>query len=480
MRPPEHSPHYTLLFVLAFGSVGLLGCSSSGDEPPRPSGDAVAGNLILVASNGAWCWYQDERVIVDPASGKIFLGSVSHGRGVGGRERDGDVNVSSFDLETGERRHATLKDRFLAPNDQGDDHMAPALWQRPDGRVLAMYAGHNNDFRSRYRLSGSPHSVETWDPERDFNWNRRIPGGSDMEVTYSNLLYLSDENRLYNFARTDNRSPNFMISEDGGRSWTYGGKLTYTKETIGYVNGYFKYATNGTDRIHFVATEHHPRDYNNSIYHGYVEDGASYASDGTVVDEDIFDQNAPPPDAFTEVFAAGTVVEGDTMTHAWTIDLHLSPKGRPHAVFQTRANRSTRDHRFFYARYDETGWQAHPVGKAGPGLYEREQDYIGLIALDPNALNTVYASTPIDPRTGDSLDTREIYRGVTPDHGATWRWTALTRNSEAQNLRPVVPEWDSSHTAVFWYRGRYQWQHNYDAAIVGLIDRPDEKRGPIR
>ena len=27
---------------------------------------------------------------------------------------------------------------------------------------------------------------------------------------------------------------------------------------------------------------------------------------------------------------------------------------------------------------------------------------------------------------------------------------------------------------------RYQWQHDYDAAIVGLIDRPDERRGPVR
>ncbi len=473
-----------LLLALALLSVGLLGCSSgnssSGDDAPLPERDAVAGTLVIVTANGAWCWYQDERVMLDTAANRVVLGSVAHGNGIGGAARNGDVDVSSFHLRTGARRHATLRDRLLAPGGRGDDHMAPALWQRPDGRRLAMYAGHNNDFRSRYRRSEAPHDIGAWDPERTFDWDRRIPGGSDMEVTYSNLLYLSAEDRLYNFARTDNRSPNVMVSDDGGQTWTYGGKLTYTEETVGYVNGYFKYATNGVDRIHFVATEHHPRDYSNSLYHGYVEDSASYASDGTLVDDNIFDQDAPPPDAFTTVFDAGTVVEGDTMTHGWTIDLHLGPEGRPYTVFQTRANGSTQDHRFFYARYDGTQWRAHPLGKAGPGLDEREQDYIGLIALDPNAPNTVYASTPIDPRSGDSLGTREIFRGVTPDQGASWEWTALTRGSEAQNLRPVVPDWDGPGTAVFWMRGRYQWQHDYDTAIVGLIDRPGERRGPVR
>jgi hypothetical protein len=438
----------------------------------------VAGNLIVVNANGAWCWYQDERVIVDTVQHKIVLGSVAHGRGVGDSARNGDVDVSSFNLATGQRRHATLKHAFIS-YDAADDHNAPALWMRPDGRYFAMYAGHNNDFLSRYRTTTDPHRITSWQSEETFNWNEHIPGGSDMEVSYSNLLYLSAEDQLYNFARTDNRSPNIMVSDDRGATWAHGGKLTYTEESVGYVNGYFKYASNGTDRIHFIATEHHPRDFSNSIYHGYIEGGQSFMSNGTLVDDDIFDQDAPSPDAFTPVFTAGTVVEGDTMTHAWTIDVHLDANGRPHAAFQTRVNGETADHRFFYARHDGDVWQIHPLCKAGPGLHENEQDYLGLVALDPNRLNTVYASTPIDPRTDDSLGTHEIFRGVTPDQGATWNWTPITQNSEAKNLRPVVPKWDANHSAVFWYRGEYAWQHDYDAAIVGLIDRPGEQRGPV-
>jgi hypothetical protein len=461
-----------LLFLIA---TVALGC---GTPPSGPSGDEVAGNLILINDNGAWCWYQDERVIVDTAQGQIVLGSVAHGRGVGDSTRNGDVEISAFDLGTGQRQRATLKHAFLS-YDAADDHNAPALWMRPDGRYFTVYAGHNNDFLSRYRATTEPHRITSWQPEETFNWNERIPGGSDMEVSYSNLLYLSAEDRLYNFARTDNRSPNIMISDDRGASWTLGGKLTYTEESVGYVNGYFKYASNGTDRIHFVATEHHPRDFNNSIYHGYIEGGQSFMSDGTLVDDDIFDQDAPSPNAFTPVFAANTVVAGDTMTHAWTIDLHLDANGRPYTVFQTRANEETSDHRFFYARHDGDAWQVHPLCKAGPGLHENEQDYLGLVALDPNRLNTVYASTPIDPRTDDSLGTHEIFRGVTPDRGASWNWTPITQHSESKNLRPVVPTWDTSHVAVFWYRGEYDWQHDYDAAIVGLIDRPGEQREPV-
>lgn len=463
----------TALMVL--GTVVLLQSCSSPPDASAPRADRVAGNLMLMNPNGAWCWYQDERVVVDSARGRVLMGSVSHGKGLGGDARNSDVDVSRFDLATGQRQRFTLKPA-LTSYDDADDHNAPALWIRPDGRYLAMYAGHNNDFLSRYRITAAAGRFADWDPEATFNWDEQIPGGSDMEVTYSNLLYLAEEDRLYNFARTDNRSPNFMVSDDHGTSWSYGGKLTYTEEGVGYVNGYFKYASNGTDRIHFIATEHHPRDFNNSIYHGYIEDGQSYASDGTLIDEDIFDQDAPEPDAFTPVFEANTVVEGDTMTHAWTIDLHLDAAGRPHAAFQTRANESTQDHRFFYARYDGTSWSTHPLGKAGPGLHENEQDYLGLMALDPNNLNRVYLSTPIDPRTDDSLGTHEIFRGITSDQGATWTWTPITENSTMKNLRPVVPKWDTTHTSVFWYRGEYAWQHDYDAAIVGLIDRSDEDR----
>src|SRR5690606_4199032 len=95
--------------------------------------------------------------------------------------------------------------------------------------------------------------------------------------------------------RANNRSPNMLISSNMGDSWTYGGKLLSTSQNVGYVNGYLRYASNGIDRIDFIATEHHPRDFNNNIYHGYIQGGRMYRSDGSLLDGNIFDNVAPSP-----------------------------------------------------------------------------------------------------------------------------------------------------------------------------------------
>ena len=110
-------------------------------------------------------------------------------------------------------------------------------------------------------------------------------------VANTNVFYLRAEGRTYNFARSLNRDPTFMVSGDDASTWAYGGKLL-TDKRIGYVNAYVKYASNGEDRIDFIATEHHPRDFSNSIYHGYIQGGKTHRSDGKVVDDSIFNSVA--------------------------------------------------------------------------------------------------------------------------------------------------------------------------------------------
>lgn len=437
------------------------------------SGDRVDGNLILFNDNGAWCWFQDERVVVHVNGGRIVLASVADIEGVGGELREGDIDVTAFDLATGSRTRFTLHSRLISYG-TGDDHNTPALWVRPDGRYLAMYAGHDNDYFSRYRTTLEPNDISQWGVERLFDWNAEIPGGSDHTVTYSNLYFLKNENRLYNFSRADNRGPNIMISEDHGSSWQYGGKLTYTPVGVGYVNGYLRYASDGAERIHFIATEHHPRDFNNSLYHGYIQDGKSFDSAGNLIDPNIFDEDAPLPNHFTPVFQANSILGGNRITHAWTVDLRIDGEGFPFAIFSARVNSDHSDHRFFYARFDGDRWHAHELAKAGPGLDEREEDYIGLAAIDPDAPHTLYISTPIDPRDDSSLASYEIFRGETHNGGETWVWQPITEDSEVNNLRPVVPRWNASETAVLWFRGRYVWQHEFDTAIVGVVRRSGE------
>ncbi|HEX9652740.1 MAG TPA: hypothetical protein VGA99_03435, partial [bacterium] len=182
--------------------------------------DLVNGNLIQFNDNGAWSWYQDERAVVDTAGGKLIVGTDASNNGLGGPPREGDVETVIFGFRTGLRERFTLKEGnsiFYA-----DDHNAPAFLVRPDGRYLAMFAAHFNDSTSHYRI----HSAGAWGDEQIFNWKSERPGGVNFQTTYSNLFYLSAEDRMYNVVRGHDRSPNFMFSTDMGETWSYGGMVT--------------------------------------------------------------------------------------------------------------------------------------------------------------------------------------------------------------------------------------------------------------
>ncbi len=434
--------------------------------------DQVSGNLIQFNNNGAWCWYQDERAVVDVANGKLILGSDASGTGVGGSPRNGMLEAVVFDLQTG------LSQKYELWKAGCDDHNVPGFIIRPDGKILAMYAEHYDRYNSRFRIfNGS-----AWSYEQRFDWTT-IPGGTDYTIAYSNLYYLSAENRMYNFARANHRTPNFIISGDMGDTWSFGGELT-TNSSNSYNKGYYKYCSNGVDRIDFIFTEQHPRDYNTSIYHGYVQGGKSYASDGTLADADIYDTQYIPTFAeFTLVFAANTVMNGYKMTRCWNTDVQRYDDGTIVTVITARTDDTNPpsndpEHAFIYCRYNGSSWTTTYLGKAGKKMYYSEQDYTGLAAMHPNDPNIIYISTPIDPRDGTDLEVHEIFKGTTADQGATWDWTPITQKSVRDNYRLIVPAWDEDHTALLWWRGTYNAAQNFDAAVVGIIEDSDAIHNP--
>lgn len=441
--------------------------------------DRVSGNLILFNDNGAWCWYQDERAVVDTRAGTLLMGSVAASEGVCGEVRGGDVDLVAFDLKTGVASRVILHHNFSQ-----DDHNAPALLIRPDGRYLAMYTRHKQDNYSCWRISTNPHDAREWGPEMSFDWSAHLAGvGAREHVTYSNLVFVPAENRIYDFARVANDDPCILVSRDYGDTWSFGAKLL-TEERLGYVNGYVKYAGNGLDRIDFITTEHHPRDYNNSIYHGYIQGGKLHKSDGTVVEENILRGKGHSQTELTKIFAANSIFDGEMMTRAWTMDLHVDAAGRPCGLFSARANdmpenSNFSDHRFFYARFDGREWRVHQLAKAGGYLWPAEQDYTGLACLDPSDFNVVYISTPIDPSSGAVLRVHEIFKGVTTDGGQNWAWTAITQDSTVDNLRPMAPIWEGGNTALLWFRGTMSRSQHYDCAIVGTIERKGERISPV-
>lgn len=447
-----------ILLLIAAG----VACANSA----RATND-VAGHLITINDNGGWSWFQDERAIVDTSvgsAGTIILSSVGNASGTGGAPRNGDIEVMSLDVATSAVSRFTLHDSL-----QADDHDSAALWRRPDGRYLAMYSTHGSDNFSRYRISTNPGDISSWGAEQTIN--------NGAGTTYSNLLYLSSENNgngvLYDFTRTFDIDPHVNISLDQGATWQAdaGELLNWPLPTgdpkytgVDGSRPYVKYTTNGVDEIHFITSTDHPRAYDNSIYHGVVKGGKVYDSFGNVVDSNLFDNSAMKPTNYSTVFNTDTSPLG----YAWTTDLQLDPQGHPYAAMTARNGSDSTDHRFLYGRLDGTQWTVHEVAKAGSYLYASENDYTGLMALDPSDANRIFISTPIDPRTNVSMPHYEIFQGLTADSGATWAWTPITFNSSEDNIRPIVPKWDGTHTALLWMRGTYSSYTNYDLDIVGL------------
>lgn len=440
---------------------------------------AAAAEPMVLKENGSWCWFQGERAIT--AAGKLFFTSIaSDSRG---GCAPGDLVITAYDPKTEQVEHHTLHAKL-----DRDDHAVAGLSLLPDGRLLAVYGTHGHDRLQRWRISQQAADISHWSDEQTFD-----VGAS---YTYSNVYCLSDEsNRLYNFHRGRGFNPNCTISDDLAGNWRYGWRLAeWTRQDLKGdprytgLDGsrpYVCYASNGRDTIHFLMTDDHPRAYDNSIYHGYYRAGQLHGSDGRVLASLTSGDLAPlQPRDFSEVFA------GRADRVAWSSDLCLDDAGRPYVAFsvqvdgaETRSQREQggMDHRYYYGRWDGKRWNVNQLSYAGTRLYPREDDYTGLVALDPNDPDTVVVSTNADPLTGEPLisaaDGRrhwELFQGTTFDGGASWQWTALTRDSATDQLRPVIPHWPGGPRMALWARGTLKTYRDYRLDIVGLAIEPQE------
>jgi hypothetical protein len=423
--------------------------------------DAVDGELIEFNDNGGWCWYQDERVVVDAANNRMVIGSIGSGNG-----RTGNVETVVYDLaaKTGKR---TVMNTLSV-----DDHNGPGLVITGDGKVAAMWATHRENCNSYFAvLDGA-----NWSMTKTYDWTSDgcpWPGADTNMVTYANpWLMSSEDNRLYSFVRSVGTSPSSLTSTDNGGSWSYLGRLTGSDQ-VGYVAGYYKYWGNGTDRIDWVGTEAHPRDDDNSLWHGYIQGGKIYNSAGTVVDDNLQDQDAKDVSTYTQVFKTGTTINNVKLEHMWQHDIVRYADGTMAILGQGRVSGTGSDDpdkRFIYSRFDGKEWTTTYLVKGGTKLYDSEQDYTGLSALVPDDPTTIYVSTMFDPRDDMTKSAkREIWRGTTCDNGKTFTWTPVTQGSSEDNIRPVVPKWDATHTALLWMRGTYRSAQDFSEKIVGLI-----------
>jgi hypothetical protein len=499
---------------IAFDAISASLQPAPPPPPPKLPSGIVNGNLIQFDGSGAWTWYSDERAIVDPNNGHVLVNSVGFAPSY---PSGGDVDVVNFDPETGRRVRTPLS------TIQVDDHNNGSLLVLPDGRYLAMYANHGNngglgDRWSRWRRSINPGDSTSWTTEQLFDWFNAVPGANETgnpnaaNVSYHNLFYLSAENQVYNISRSygqlstneaSQNMPNIMRYNIATNTVEWAGQLLES-EAQGY-SAYPKYASNGVDRIYFTTTETHPRNYNNSVFSGYIQNGQTFDMLGNVVDANIFDNGTtaggsgfvPDVTDFTPVHMADPLGEG--YNRLWTVDMNLDADGSPMALYisrwnpdgSTSAGSTTNpiDHRLHYALWNAQSqqWETNEVTRMGNRLYRlpsdmSEQDYTGNAALVPGDPSTIYVSTPYDPRdpSGETFTTSyEIYRGETSDGGGTWDWTAVTENSVVDNLRPIIPDPHGGPVTVMWFRGTYTTAHSINATIVGIVERPNEQLGLV-
>jgi len=399
-------------------------------------GTIAGADPVVLHEDGAWCWFEDERAIIHGDA--LIVGTVADGRNPDGTRnagRRGHIEVVTFDLARMQRVGSVV----LHSNLQADDHNSPAFMARADGRILAVYAKHGPENHFHYRITTRPGDTMHWEPERTFT------PSANSRITYSNLFRLSAENagrgRIYDFFRGLDNSfkPSYVYSNDGGESWHKGSVVINVPSKVKH-RPYAKYASNGTDTVHIVYTEGHPRNYDNSVYHVFYRDGHLHRSDGTVIRP--LSQGLVEPEEGTRIF------QGDADNVAWTSDIHVDGEGRPYVVYSVQKDsaglptgQGGEDHRYRYAWWDGSEWNDHEIAYGGARLYAREDDYTGNVALDPQNLSRVYISTNVDPVSGKPLASGhyEIFEGVTGDGGATWEWQAVTEGSAVDNLRPIVP-----------------------------------------
>jgi hypothetical protein len=422
---------------------------------------------ILLAPDGAWTWFNDERAIWH--LGKLYSGYVL---------KNGRVGISRFDPATMATTHVSLSS-FI----QVDDHNNPSITVLSDDRLMVIYSQHNGASYRRISTVTEPASISDWGAEI------AMEGGA---ISYANTYRLTAESdRIYHFNRGINWNPTLAISNDDGA--TFEPRAQFISTGTGGTRPYPKYTSNKTDRIDLIYTDGHPRNDDNSIYHLYYKGGNFRASDGTVVKAIgslplAHDSGEVGTKVYTYSASAWGPEDGPDDwipdARAWTWDITYGANGHPVCAFQVQVDNVTGsgwNHDriyYYYARWTGTEWQRRFIAHGGRGLYGSEDDYGGGMAIDPEDPNVIYISTnaaaPFELSDLSNVplatnDRYEIWQGTTSDGGLTFTWQPVTSNSGADNLRPIVPENHGYDRCVLWFRGIYTSYVNYDTQVVGLF-----------
>lgn len=404
------------------GRIGVR-CRQAGQIWDLAAGDLVASvqDNPAAVTNGAWTWFTDPRAV--SYNGYTYIGSIAS---------NGDVKITRINNVT---KAATSF--ILAAAMEVDDHDNPAIYIRPDGRIVAVYSKHNDASGFRVRISTNPEDISAWGAEAV------ISTGITKPCSYSNPFYLSGAGKLFNFFRSGpggvGTNPIGMVeSSDGGASWSAQTNFLVNTNQRPYV----KWTSNGVDRIDFLITNCHPDEGASSVYHFYgLWDGSAlkyYKSDGTLIGTSV-----TPADC--------TLIYDGTTTDAWVWDIAYGADGHPRVLFSKIV--SATDHRYMYSRWTGSAWTTPvEVATAGTRLYAGEVNYSGGVSFDSRNADVIYASRY------QEVAGWLLHEFRTSDNGASWskyRNIADPIVAGQRNIRPYSPRNHTGELAVLWPSGSY-------------------------
>lgn len=380
-----------------------------------------------VTTHGAWSVHQRPRAL--RRSDQLLVGWTDH---------LGNIGITDYNLSTAEATKTYINSLTKA-----DDHSSPALYIRPDDRIVAFWTDRGDSETMFWSISDDPLDISSFGSLNTFSHADNVDYASPVEWSGNLRLY-------YRVGSISDPKWVYRESSDDGGSFGSAQDVTNFSTTHIYIHPYVD-TSGSSDRLHFAMGDH--RMDPTGIYHWYLEDGDYYTSDGTLI------QSASNP--ITSVNDVTTVYDGEATGNnpAKQYDL-LVHNGKPHVAFtehvSTGDGGGDGDYRARWARWDGSQWvvgaEITPMGGAMPESHYYEAG----LSMDQQDPTTVYVAVETENRN------YQIQAWTTDDSGSSW--TKLrdvspageTITTPTKRGRPISPRDHGGDVSVLWFAGEYR------------------------
>ncbi|MCC2600337.1 BNR repeat-containing protein [Sphingobacterium sp. FBM7-1] len=394
-----------------------------------------------VSPEGAWCWFADPRAIHHENSKKKIRKTY-----IGYIDVHGNIKAMQYDFVKNEQVEVLVRSWF-----QPDDHNNPTFLVLPDDRVMIFYSRHTDEACFYYRISQKPGDITTLGEEKRLE--------TDHNTTYPSPFILADDpDHIYLCWRGLKWHPTIAkLSLPGERDEVRFVDKPYQIVQSTGSRPYAKYMSNGKDKIYMVYTTGHPDNENpNFLYFNYVDVNTMTLHDVggrelSAIEEGVFRVNTTKE--YVQRFPA-TVVDNPQLRD-WVWQVAMDKDGAPVIAF-VRISEDKKSHDYYYGKWTGATWQKTFLANGGGHFHQTENlemCYSGGMAIDPDNVNQVYCSVPVEGKHGRVY---EIIKYTLDDAGQVVSTDTITHNSVKNNVRPYMIQ-GSNRTPLrlMWMHGDY-------------------------